>query len=282
MKKYLKMTGYVLLYIGIWFLGLKFFGYLMGLAFRSPLKKIMDILINQWGLWVIIFFVVPVLLNFLILKIRKENIIKFCRFKAMSLRDVIVVLLVTIAGIAFTIHLINISFFLKYLPEFDAYVKDATKGNLFSTLFMCGLLVPTCEEILFRGLIFNEMRRCLPLVAVLFIHTLFYMPFQPTATIAVYAYLDFTVYALVYIFTDSLWASIMVQALGAVGLYTIKLSGVDLVLRGWGDTYLIIAMVVSLILLLIGVFALKKASLKEIFSMKTDNLSPVGNTTTQG
>lgn len=269
MNRYLKMTGNVLLYIGIWFINLKIFGHLVDRAFNSPYKDLMDVLFNQWNFGVIIFFVVPVLINLLIFKIRKGNIIEFCRFKAMTFKETIIVLLVTIAGIIFTLHLINTSFFLKYLPEFDNYVKDAIKGNLFATFLMAGILLPTCEEILFRGLIFNEMRKCLPVVVVLFLHTLIYMPFQPTASIAVYAYLNFTIYALVFILTDSLWSSIMFEGLGAVGLYATKLLGFDQLVRNWGDPYLITVSLISLILILIGVFSLKKAPLKEIFAIKT-------------
>lgn len=269
MNRYLKIIANVLLYIGIWFINLKVFGYFVDRAFNSPYKDLMDVLFNQWGFGVIIFFVVPVLINLLIFKIRKGNIIEFCRFKAMTFKDTIIVLLVTIAGIIFTLHLINTAFFLKYLPEFDNYVKDAVKGNLFATLLMAGILLPTCEEILFRGLIFNEMRKCLPVVVVLFLHTLIYMPFQPTASIAVYAYLNFTIYALVFIFTDSLWSSIIFEALGAVGLYISKLLGFDQLIRNSGDPYLITVSIISLILILIGVFSLKKAPLKEVFSIKT-------------
>jgi membrane protease YdiL (CAAX protease family) len=282
MTKYLKMTGFVLLYIGIWFLGVKLFSYLLDLGFQSSFKNTLEILINQWGLWVFPLFVVPLLVNLLILKIRKVKISEFCRFKTLSLQDAIIVLLVTIGGIIFTIHLINISFFLKQFPEFNTYVEDAIDGNLFSTLLMAGLLMPACEEVLFRGLIFNEMRKCLPLLPVLLIHTLIYMPFQPTATIAVYAYLNFTVYALVYIFTDSLWASIMVQSLGAAGLFSLKLLGIDLVFRSWGDAYLISVTIVSLILLLIGTFALKKAPLKEIFATKSSAANTTGNAASLG
>jgi len=269
MNRYLKIIGNVLLYIGIWYVNLKFFGYFVDRAFNSPYKDLMDLLFNQWGFGVIIFFVIPVVINLVIFKIRKGNIIEFCRFKAMTLKDTVIVLLVTIAGIIFTLHLINTSFFLKYLPEFDNYVKDAIKGNLFATFFMTGLLLPTCEEILFRGLIFNEMRKGLPVVVVLFLHILIYMPFQPTVSIAVYAYLNFFIYALVFILTDSLWSSIIFEGLGAVGLYATKLLGFDRVIRNWGDPYLITVSIVSLILILIGVFSLRKAPLKEIFSIKT-------------
>lgn len=269
MNRYLKIIGNVLLYIGIWYVNLKFFGYFVDRAFNSPYKDLMDLLFNQWGFGVIIFFVIPVVINLVIFKIRKGNIIEFCRFKAMTLKDTVIVLLVTIAGIIFTLHLINTSFFLKYLPEFDNYVKDAIKGNLFATFFMAGLLLPTCEEILFRGLIFNEMRKGLPVVVVLFLHILIYMPFQPTVSIAVYAYLNFFIYALVFILTDSLWSSIIFEGLGAVGLYATKLLGFDRVIRNWGDPYLITVSIVSLILILIGVFSLRKAPLKEIFSIKT-------------
>lgn len=269
MNRYLKIIGNVLLYIGIWYVNLKFFGYFVDRAFNSPYKDLMDLLFNQWGFGVIIFFVIPVVINLVIFKIRKGNIIEFCRFKAMTLKDTVIVLLVTIAGIIFTLHLINTSFFLKYLPEFDNYVKDAIKGNLFATFFMAGLLLPTCEEILFRGLIFNEMRKGLPVVVVLFLHILIYMPFQPTVSIAVYAYLNFFIYALFFILTDSLWSSIIFEGLGAVGLYATKLLGFDRVIRNWGDPYLITVSIVSLILILIGVFSLRKAPLKEIFSIKT-------------
>lgn len=268
MNKYFRMTGNVLLYIGIWFIGLKFFSFLISWLRQTPFKKVLNLLLHQWGFGVIIFFGIPVLIYMLIFKLRKENFFEFCRFKAISLKDTLIIVLITIAGILFTMHLINISSFLKSFPEFDRYVADAIRGNLFSIILMAGILLPTCEEILFRGLIFNEMRKYLPLVVVLFTHTLIYMPFQPTISIAVYAYLNFTVYALIYILTDSLWGPIIFEALGAVGLYCAKLLGIDLVIRSWGDTYMITAAVVSLILVFVGAYALKKGAWRGIFSLK--------------
>jgi membrane protease YdiL (CAAX protease family) len=238
-------------------------------------RPAMDLLLNKMAFWVVLDLVVPVLIYFLILKLRKENIAEFCRFKKMTKKDTFIVFLLTLGGIVFTSHLINISWFLKNLPEFDEYVKNSLKSGLFGSLFMIGLVMPACEEVLFRGMIFGEMRRRLPLLAVLLIHTLIYMPFQPTPTIAVYAYFNFTIYALIFIFTGSLWGSIMIQSLGAAGLYCTKLFKLDLMIRGFGDIYLVIMVFVSLFLIIYGTFSLRKASLKEIFSRKSSaaNLS---------
>ncbi|NLW45735.1 MAG: hypothetical protein GXY86_00110, partial [Firmicutes bacterium] len=63
MNRYLKIIGNVLLYMGIWFVNLKVFGHFVNLAFNSPYKDLMDVLFNQWNFGVIIFFVVPVLIN---------------------------------------------------------------------------------------------------------------------------------------------------------------------------------------------------------------------------
>ena len=270
MVKYFKMLGNVLLYLVIWFLCFKGVSLLFKLVSGTPFHSVLKFLNKQIGIQVILGFGIPILIYMLIFKLKKENFFKFCRFKMMTLKDSLLVLLVTFAGVIFTSHLINTAFFLKYLPEFNQYVVNAiSKENLFVIFFTGSIFFTTAEEIIFRGLVFNEMRKCLPLVVVLLTHTLFYMPFQPTTSIAIFAYTNFTVYALVFVFADSLWASIVFQALGAIGLYGFKMLGFDQLIRPLGDGYLISVAIISLIVILIGTFSMKKAPLKEIFSLTT-------------
>ncbi len=280
--RYLKMTGFVILYIGIFFACSQLFGWLIGSAYRDPsMVKIMDTLLGEWKLWVLLFLGVPLLLYMLVFKIRKMDFFEFCRFRRMSAKDIILACSIGIATSLFTSHFINLSFIVKWIPQFTQYVDDAVKGNIFAVIILSVVLLMFCEEVLFRGLIFNELRAHVPLVIVLFVHTLFYMPFQPNLQVAGFAYVNFTLYALVYVFCDSLWAPILVQVVGAIGLYGLRLTGMFTVMTDWGDPYLGIVALISLILIIVLTLALKKQPFKNIFAWKKEGGNAVSAETSE-
>lgn len=173
--------------------------------------------------------------------------------------------------------MINISFVLESVPQFDNYVQNAIREPLIISVIVAGILYPTIEEIVFRGLIFNEMRKGLPLLVVLLTHHIVYMFMQPNIQVACFAYLNFTVYTLVYIFAESLWAPIIFQVLGAIGLFYTKVLKIDLFIRTLGDVYLISVTIISGIILISLVFLLKNKPLKEIFRFNNNNEEKVLN-----
>ena len=264
--KYVKMTGFVLLYIGIFFLNMQLFRFLTQLARQVFPKEIVQAVLGKSFGWIVLFFVVPILLYMLIFQFRRKNFFKFCRFKPLNKRQLIIILFAGISMSLFTIHLINLSFMIKHIPEFKEYINVTEGRNPFFALLMMAVILPTCEEILFRGLIFNEMNKCLPTVAVLFLHTLIYMPFQPNLQVACFAYLNFTIFTLIYIFTGSLWSSILVEVVSALCLFGSKILGIEGILEGASDIYLGIVVIVSAALILIATFSLKQKSFKTYFT----------------
>ncbi|MBN2535925.1 MAG: CPBP family intramembrane metalloprotease [Spirochaetales bacterium] len=268
--KYLKMTGFIVLYMTVFFACIRLFSFLIEQGVQTSLKPVIQMLLDEWGVGIVFLFCVPVLIYILIFRIRKKDFIQFCRFKAMKIKNILGVCIIGLATCIFTSHLINLSFIARHIPQFNEYVNDAVRGNLFFTLVMMGTILPFCEEILFHGLIFNEMRNHLPLVFVLFGHSLVYMVFQPSPQVAVFAYINYIIYALIFIFTDSLWGPVLTQITGAIGLFSLKLLGAFDIITSWGDVYSGIIILLSGALILFMTFSLKKKPLKEIFSFKRD------------
>lgn len=268
-KKYLNIAGNVLLYMGVFFVVSQIFSFLIKIGYETKgLTELLDFLLVEMKLHVVAFFVIPFLIYLLIFRIRKENFSEFCRLKKLSAHDFILVTLIGIAMFIFTSHFINISLILEKVPQYDEYVSFIETGNPAMSLIMLSIIIPFVEEILFRGLILNEMRKGLPLFLVLLIHPLFYMPFQPNIQVAVFAYINFTIFGLIYIFTGSIWSSILVEVVSAIGLFGMRLLGIEQKLDTMGDPYLITVTVICFVLILFGTFKLKKKNLKEIFSVK--------------
>jgi hypothetical protein len=89
------------------------------------------------------------------------------------------------------------------------------------------------EEILFRGLIFNELRKSLPMVAAVVIQALPAV-FQPDLVVGAFGFASMIICCYVYICFNSIWGSftvlytshLFVMLAGRVGLNT-WLSGLD-------------------------------------------------------
>lgn len=268
-----KSIGLVLLYLGI-FIGNWVLTNVFTIEWLYSIfpTRLLDVLLfEEWGLWIVIRFFVPIFIIMLIFKIRKVKFFKFCEFNKMKKSDTVKVLLLSFIGSVFTYHFLNTSFALQYIPQFNEYVQSVVTGNFFSTFIMHAGFLCLCEELIFRGIVFNELKRAVPLIVVLFVHFLIYMPFNPNLNVAVFAGFNYLIYALVFIFVNSLWGSVIFQCLGAAALYGFQSAGLFTLIRGLGDVYLWTVTIVSLILVLYLVFSLKKAPLKEIFGKKREN-----------
>ena len=260
--KYLKMAGNVILYVLILALVAKLIGVFMDVMYASKFRETIDMLNNTIFLHMVLLTIIPVLTYTLIFKFRKESLLKFCKFKKMSSKSLILTLIIGIAMSIFSTHFISISSVVQNFPEFSEYLGVMEQGTVFTAMLILLPLFPIFEEILFRGLVYNELKKGLPIVAALIIQALLYVPFQPNIPVAVYAFVGFVFYCLVYEWTDSIWGSMLAQLVSLYGIFIVKRSGLMERLSGFSNVYLIGVCIISVGVLLVASYYLSKNRVK--------------------
>ena len=226
MKKYFKMLGNILLYLVIYFAMQILAGIALSLGFILTHRGITQQQITDYmlssamvgsvGAAIISFFIYKA-----ILKGRKENIFQLCNFKKVETMDVVCIILLSV-GLSILSgyvveHLINV---------FNGYkqVSNNIRQGMSSPLGLLSgiVLIPIFEEILFRGLIFNELRKNINLVASVIIAALIFGMAHGNILQGIYASLLGVVLTLVYYWTKSLVASIIAHMtynfMGTVGM----------------------------------------------------------------
>ncbi|MFD2673095.1 CPBP family intramembrane glutamic endopeptidase [Marinicrinis sediminis] len=106
--------------------------------------------------------------------------------------------------------------YLPFLPtqaanEMQSYVDVfGTAGKFFFTIVGVGLAGAFFEEIFFRGIVMNELKRISPIAVVLIIQALIYGVFQPNTTVTVIATFLGLMYGFIYHKVKSMWSTITI------------------------------------------------------------------------
>ena len=156
-----------------------------------------------------------------------ENLTKRCSFKRISLKDTVLIIICGIGFSAFTLEIIQM-----VSDRFESY-KDVSNTIIQGTNSFIGiacvvLLLPIFEEILFRGLIFNELRKRLNVIVSIIIQALIFGVFHGNLLQGLYAFILGLGLAAVYYWTKSLWSNIIFHvtfnfmgSMGSVILYSV-------------------------------------------------------------
>lgn len=222
MKKYLKMTGYIALYIAAYFAIFQGAIYLWehvlpGLPAIGPWVKN-----NRLGLVIFNDILALPLFALLIFGIKKRSILKETLFTPISPGNILLSILIGFGMGIFVVNFFALPF-IREIPIFEellAYMYDAHILT-FAGFVLIGTFF---KEILFRGLIFRELEKALPLIAAILIHAVLYgaLFFYFNIPLTLFAILGNIVVVLAYISTRSIWAAYIAQAANNVCIYLIR------------------------------------------------------------
>ncbi|MDF2883250.1 MAG: caax amino protease family protein [Clostridiaceae bacterium] len=149
-----------------------------------------------------------------------ENLIQRCVFKKISFKSTVLILLCGIGFSALTLEFIQI-----VSGKFQSY-RNVSNTIMMGTNSIIGiacviLLLPMFEEILFRGLIFNELRRRLNVTVSIIIQAIIFGAFHGNIVQGLYAFMLGLALAAVYVWTKSLWSNIIFHVsfnfMGSIG-----------------------------------------------------------------
>ena len=146
----------------------------------------------------------------LMLRNKEQNLFVRCRFKAFNLKAGLSLIPLTIALSAFSVSLVGI-----LVPFFPSYQEisdtlQAANGSTISVLAIT-ILAPIFEEILFRGIIFNELKKSMPVLPAIIAQGVFFGIYHLNLLQGIYAAILGCILGLIYQMTKSLWSNVIVH-----------------------------------------------------------------------
>ena len=268
MKKYLVMILRILLFLSI---AAIVFWSMFTLCFKVLIKNsIVGPLFQNYGFIVQdITFLLIVVIFAVIFKITKESLVKTCNFAKINLKNLFLILFIGIFMAVFTLSFVYINYVMVKFPALSNYVDSFSKMPYSNLLIFIGM-VPAffCEEIIFRGVIYNELRKGMSVTLAVIIGALIYgytnILLNMDWTVGVYAIFAGISYTLVYVWTRSLWGNILVQIISFEAItIPLKSSWRNYIMGRTDGTLLLYAMIGMLGMIIGYYFLWRSNSLKQ-------------------
>lgn len=151
----------------------------------------------------------------------KRGSIKECRFKNISKRDYLYIALLSF-GLAVTLGIL-VALLMQIFPSYNKVAEtiSSSTDSIFSLVSII-ILIPICEEIVFRGVIFGYLKKRYNLVVSLIIQALAFAFMHGNIVQGIYTFILGLVLGIIYIYTNSLYGSMLMHIiynlLGSVAL----------------------------------------------------------------
>jgi membrane protease YdiL (CAAX protease family) len=229
MKKYLTMTGEIVLYLAVFLMvSIVHNNYIVpnSGAYGKFLGKNLPI-------WITIMFAITSLLIVLIFQIKKrimkdgyEGIIAMSKFRRLSRQDVLLTTLFGLFTGLFFISMTKVSFIATNFPDFKNYVAMFMKSQSFIMVIIgLSIIGPLFEEVLFRGILFNIMLKRIPFIAALLLQAVLYGYCQPNPSIQVLAFFLAIMYGILYYRLQSIWSTLITASVMNTVIFVAKKTG---------------------------------------------------------
>ncbi|KOR89423.1 CPBP family intramembrane glutamic endopeptidase [Paenibacillus solani] len=257
MKKVLSMIGNIALYLGVFYALLYLLRSTYNYEVTLSFAKFLD---RNPAMFMAVLFTLITLVYMLIFRIKgwiwphaEKSLFRASGFKRLRASRVMLMIGLGLAGSLFSIGLIVIDDIARQFPSIPALVDDSIRGDsIWYVILGAGLIGPAYEEILFRGLIFNELRRVMPVYIALLLQAAAYAYFQPSMALSVISIGSGLIYGALYLRTGSLWAPILVQNTTMGTIFLFKYIGFYEWFGKLGDVWLYIITVLCLAALIGG------------------------------
>jgi membrane protease YdiL (CAAX protease family) len=215
--------------------------------------------LTPWILLIAVAITLP--LYYLFYRGRRQELWTFARFK--SIQPVAVPVLVVFA-LALNVIIDVLLGLLQQLPAlkhtFDVYDQLAgfiTGGSFTLSLLAVGIVGPIFEELLFRGLIFGELRKISTVRLALVIQALLFGIYHMNTVQGTYAFVIGLLLGYVYYRSNSIWAPIIMHiSINSSSVVLGQFVGGD-TMGTWGGAVVIASL---LLFAITGVFILKHRS----------------------
>ena len=147
--------------------------------------------------------------------LRKRKITKICNFKKPKLSYIPAALILGFSVCFLNSSLITwlgkIDFFNYYIQKYQSQNQWLSQTNTVLLVLAIAITAPVIEEILFRGMIFNELKQIMPVIPVIIIQGLLFGAYHFNIVQFIYCSFLGIIFGLVYYWTQNLWIPILLH-----------------------------------------------------------------------
>ena len=250
MWKFLKISGELFIYIGVFLVIEILLCFLLGIFYlaRAAIERQvidpakLETILDQYTLYIIIGSVIcSLIIYFLLFRSKKEDLMTRCNFSAIKTGNVGLAVLL---GISFNLSLsmLNMVTALNRLfPGHKKLMEQLIGGDFIPTLIVVGVAAPIFEEILFRGIVFNELRKHISLAAAVLTQGLLFGIYHLNFFQGIYGAVLGILAGLIYIWFNSIWAPISLHV--AFNTFSVIMSRVwnEQIIASYGMGMLIVS-----------------------------------------
>ncbi|EFM11231.1 Abortive infection protein [Paenibacillus curdlanolyticus YK9] len=276
MKKYLTMIGELVLLLGT-FLGVSIVHNDIIVPNSGAYGEFVG---KNLPIWITVMFAITSALIAIIFQVKKrivkeryESIVQMSNFSKISKLDATITTLVGIFTGIFFICFIKLSFIEEATPDFDNYINMFMNSQSFIvTIIGLSIIGPLFEEVLFRGILFNIMRRKMPFIFALVVQAVFYAYCQPNLSVQFISFFLAIMYGILYYRLKSIWSTLLAAGFMNTVIFVAKQYGVLDFLSDCPDHILMLIAGVSLFFMIVLVRAVWKGDNKSVDLRMIGNL----------
>jgi membrane protease YdiL (CAAX protease family) len=164
---------------------------------------------------IILSAIISYLIYWGIFLIRKQKITRVCNFKKIKLSYIpasfILGISICFLNSSFVILLSKIDFFKYQIQKYQIINRWLSETNTVLLVLALVITAPLIEEILFRGMIFNELKQIMPVVSALIIQGLFFGIYHLNIVQFIYCSFLGIMFGLLYNWTQNLWVPVILH-----------------------------------------------------------------------
>ncbi|HHT16138.1 MAG TPA: CPBP family intramembrane metalloprotease [Papillibacter sp.] len=226
MKRILAPVGRILAVMAIYYAAQLVVGFAAGFAhvflsgmrgadMNRVMQELFGYLADKTPLIILVSAIVALASYFIIYRDRTQDVRAFLRFRPLDV-GAIIMLVVFGIGINFMIGLFlallkEISVFDSLFESYDALADAVFGDNFVVTLLSVGIIGPIVEEIMFRGLVFGELRKIMPIKIALVVQAVLFGVYHLQPVQGAYAIVIGLLIGFIYYRSGSLVAPIVVH-----------------------------------------------------------------------
>ncbi len=224
--KIFKAVLFPLIYMGIYYLFQFLFGtfgmFIMdtirefkGLMTYTEIDKHLKAIDNILVVVIIISGVFSFLIYLGITYLRKQKIFRVCNFRKVKFQYLVIALIfgisLNIINEYFLWRLLNFNIFVQVVVRYMMMTRHVTDANIILAILGVGIIGPIIEEIIFRGLIFNELKNIMPVSVVIIAQGILFGLCHFNLMQSIYAIFMGIMLGVVYAWIKNIWIPIFIH-----------------------------------------------------------------------
>ena len=275
MTKKLKAIGTSFIFMGIYLsfqlIYLTVVSFIFGLKYSGLETEIFTENLNRMlstnTLLAIIFSAFfSILLYYQLCNNRKKNFIECCTLERISLKDICISALGGFTFLFINGYIVGLIRYLgiltNYMDSFQEFSNSIYSANIALLIISVGVVGPIIEEIIFRGLIFNELKANMPTRTVVIVQAVLFGIFHMRAIQMIYATLLGLFLGVVFVKTKTILAPIILHITYNITSVMVSNYGSDTIF-GQYFNYIVVLSCIIVVVILLYLFKNKSNSIKD-------------------